>query len=331
VGESDVVDTIRWGIIAPGGIARKFAADLALVDDATLAAVGSRGLDKARAFASEFGGEAAYGSYGEVADDPAVDVVYVANPHAFHQEAVMLCLEAGKRVLCEKPLTLNARTSGVLVGEARRRDLFLMEAMWMRCNPNIRKMQALIAEGAIGDVTSLVADYGFFPGNGALKRYSDPGLGASALLDIGVYLLHFAWTFLGAPNEVKATGTLSPERIDKAVSTALGYPSGATAALECTFQADTPGQAYVGGTRGNLVISNGFHAPRSFVLTSAGERTTHAETFIGHGFTYEIQEVHRCIRAGATESSLVPLDDTLAIMQTMDAIRGQVGSVLPGD
>jgi predicted dehydrogenase len=266
-----------------------------------------------------------------VVDDPSVDVVYVANPHVFHADAVMACLDAGKPVLCEKPLTTNARTSAELVAAARERDVFLMEAMWMRCNPNIRAMVDLIDQGAIGEVRSLAADYGFFPGASGLERYTDPELGASALLDIGVYLLHLAWTFLGAPSQVRAVGTLSDANIDTAVSMALRYPDGSTATLECSFQADTPGHAYVAGTEGNLVVPTGFYAARDFILTTADERITRAEPFDGHGFTYEIAEVHRCLRAGDKESRLVPLNDTLAVMRTMDDIRQQIGSVLPGD
>ena len=285
------MNQFNWGVIAPGGIARVFAADLALVEGGRLAAVGSRDDAKAQLFAAEFGDGAtsSYGSYEAVAADPNVDVVYVANPHAFHADAVMACLDAGKPVLCEKPLTLNARTSSELVAAARERNLFLMEAMWMRCNPHIRAMAELVDEGAIGEVRSVGGDYGFFPGEGGLQRYSDPQLGASTLLDIGVYLLHFAWTFLGAPSEVAALGTLSPEGIDKAVSVALRYESGATAVLECTFEANTPGHAYVGGTLGHLVIQQEFQAATGFTLTTAAGSKTYGQPLRGHGFTYEIE------------------------------------------
>jgi len=327
------VRQFKWGIIAPGGIARVFAADLGLIDSGDLTAVGSRDVEKARAFADEFGsaGTASYGTYAEVANDPDVDVVYVANPHAFHADAVLACLEAGKPVLCEKPLTLNARTSGELVAAARARKVFLMEAMWMRCNPNIRAMTELVADGVIGEVRSVAGDYGFYPGQDGLPRYSDPQLGASTLLDIGVYLLNFAWTFLGPPAEVRAVGTLSPDHIDKSVAIAMRYESGATAALDCTFEANTPGHAYVGGTLGHLAIREEFQRVTEFTLTTADGSTSYSEPLLGHGFTHEIEEVHRCLAADATESPLVPLDDTVAIMATMDTIRSQIGSVLPGD
>jgi len=325
------MESIRWGIVATGNIARTFARDLAIVEDAELVAVGSRRVEAAQEFAAEFGVRSAYGSYAEVAEDPDVDVVYIATPHPHHREPALACIEAGKAVLCEKPLTVNAREATELVEAARRRGTFLMEAMWMRCNPNIRAMQQLIDDGVIGDVTSVAADYGFYPGEDGLARLSDPKLGASAVLDIGVYLLHFANVFLGRPSAVRSVGTLSDAGIDVAVSTALSYDSGATATLECTLQADTPGHAYVAGTGGNLVIPYGFYAPRSFIVTTADSRETRSEPFAGHGFTYEIDEVHRCLRDGLTESPLVPHEETLAVIATMDDIRAQVGSHLPGD
>jgi predicted dehydrogenase len=206
-----------------------------------------------------------------------------------------------------------------------------MEGMWMRCNPNIRAMQQLVADGAIGEVRSLAVDYGFKPDAGAPARLQDPALGGGALLDIGVYLLNFAAVFLGHPAEVRSLGILSDAGIDLAVSTALSYDSGATATLQCTLQAETPGHAYVGGTRGNLVIATDFYAPRSFIVTTGDTRETRSEPFAGHGFTYEIDEVHRCLRDGRRESPLVPHADTLAVMRTMDEIRAQVGSRLPSD
>lgn len=325
------MERIRWGIIATGNIARTFAGDLAIVEDAELVAVGSRSIEGAQAFAAEFGVRSAYGSYDEVANDPDVDVVYIATPHPYHREPALACIEAGKAVLCEKPLSVNARDAATIIEAAQRRETFLMEAMWMRCNPNVRAMQQLVDGGAIGEVTSVAADYGFYAGEDALARLSDPALGASAVLDIGVYLLHFANVFLGRPREVRSVGTLSEAGIDVAVSTAMSYDSGATSTLECTLRADTPGHAYVAGTRGNLVIPYAFYAPRSFIVTTIEGRETRSEPFAGHGFTYEIDEVHRCLRAGLTESPLVPHDETLSVMTTMDDIRAQVGSHLPGD
>ncbi len=329
------MDRVRWGIVATGKIARTFAADLAIAPGAELAAVGSRRLESARAFADEFGrpdgATRAYGSYAEVAADPAVDVVYVATPHAFHVDDVQMCFDHGKAVLCEKPVTLNAADATALVQDARQRGLFFMEAMWMRCNPAIRASVDLAASGAIGSVTHVSADFGFVPNQPPEHRLFDPALGASALLDIGIYPLTFASLFLGAPASLTSVGTLSDRGIDLSCASLLTYDDGATAALTCTMLADTPSRAAVSGTLGHVEFSRRFHCPTgSTVMTAAGETSYEHET-LGNGYVYEIEEVQRCLRAGLTESPLVPLDDTLSLMRQLDEIRRQIGSRLPGD
>jgi predicted dehydrogenase len=325
---------VRWGVIATGRIAHSFAADLTVTPGATIAAVGSRRLESAQAFAAAHGATRAYGSYEEVAADPDVDVVYVATPHARHVEDVRLCFAHGKSVLCEKPITLNAADAESLVTEARRRGVFLMEAMWMRCNPAIRAVQDMVASGAIGDVRAVSADFGFVPDKPSDHRIFNPELGASALLDIGIYSLTFAWLFLGAPRSILATGNLSERGIDLSCATLLDYENGATASLTCTMLAFTPGRAMVAGTLGNIELPRRFHRPTEYTVTVPGSPTspsTYAVEVLGNGYVHEIEEVQRCLREGLTESPLVPLDDTVALLRQMDLIRAQIGSSLPGD
>ncbi|MFY9914294.1 MAG: Gfo/Idh/MocA family oxidoreductase [Nocardioidaceae bacterium] len=329
------MDRVRWGIIATGKIARTFAADLAITPGAVLAAVGSRRIESARAFADEFGSRdgdtRAYGSYDEVAADPDVDVIYVATPHAFHVDHVQLCFAHAKAVLCEKPVTLNAADAEILVQEARRRGHFFMEAMWMRCNPAIRAAVDLVASGAIGSVTHVSADFGFVPNQPPGHRLFDPALGASALLDIGIYPLTFASLFLGTPASLTSVGTLSDRGIDLSCASLLTYGDGATAVLTCTMLADTPSRAAVSGTLGHVEFSRRFHCPTGYTVTTAAGETSYEHQTLGNGYVDEIEEVQRCLRAGLPESPLVPLDDTLSLMRQLDQIRKQIGTRLPGD
>ncbi len=325
---------IRWGVIATGKIAHAFAADLALAEGAELTAVGSRRLESAQQFATRFGATRAYGSYEQVAADPDVDVVYVATPHSLHPDNVRSCFAHGKAVLCEKALTLNADDAATLVTEARARGLFFMEAMWMRCNPAIRAVQDLVASGAIGDVSSVSADFGFVPDQPPGHRLFDPALGASALLDIGIYPLTFASLFLGEPAAIQSRGTLSDRGIDLACASVLSYAGGAQATVSCTLLATTPSRASVSGTLGNIELPRRFHCPSEYTVTTRNgnpQTRTYTADIVGNGYVPEIEEVQRCLREGLTESSLVPLDDTVSLMRQMDLIRQQIGTTLPGD
>ena len=203
------MDTIRWGILATGKIAHSFAADLALLPDARLEAVGSRSTASAEEFAAEFappdGAPArAHGSYEDLAADPDVDVVYVASPHGLHLDQVRMLLEAGKPVLCEKAITLNAAQAEELVALARERDLFLMEAMWMACHPLVRHLRQRARAGDFGRLRQLVADLGWVVDKPPTDRMFAPELGGGALLDMGVYPLTLAHLFLGEPAELTA-------------------------------------------------------------------------------------------------------------------------------
>jgi predicted dehydrogenase len=321
---------IRWGLLSTSDIAATFAGDLRRSEGAELAAVASRSIQTARRFAEEHGVARALGSYEALAADPDVDVIYVSTPHAFHRDNVLMCLDAGKPVLCEKALTLNAGDAAELVAAARAKGVFFMEAMWMRCNPNIRAMQEVVASGEIGTVSTVGADFGFVPDKPPEHRLFDPSLGGSAILDIGIYTTTFVWLFLGTPREVQSAGVLSERGIDLSCSSVLSYDS-ATATTNCTMTGFTPHRAYVGGTKGSIDVSPIFHKAHEFTVTVGERSRTHSLQVAGAGYVDEIEEVHRCLREGATESTLVPLDDTVEILQILDTMRQQVGSTLPGD
>ncbi|MEU9565060.1 Gfo/Idh/MocA family oxidoreductase [Streptomyces sp. NPDC048161] len=328
--------TVRWGVLATGGIAAAFTEDLRSMPDMEVVAVASRTDASAQAFAQRFGIPRAYGSWAALAADEEVDVVYVATPHSAHREAAALCLEAGKHVLCEKAFTLNAREADELVKLARDRGLFLMEAMWTYCNPVIRRMTELVRDGAIGEIRSVQADFGLTGPFGPGHRLRDRALGGGALLDLGVYPVSFAHLLLGEPDRVQADAVLSPEGVDLHTAMVLGWSeAGASALLNCSIVADTPQTAAVTGTKGRIEFPRGFFYPERFVLHRAGhepEEFTAGAAGAGlRGLQFEQAEVVRALRAGETESPLVPLDGSLAVMRTLDAVRDRIGVRYPAD
>ncbi|GHE68410.1 Gfo/Idh/MocA family protein [Streptomyces capitiformicae] len=335
---------VRWGILATGGIAAAFTADLVDLPDAEVVAVASRSEESAKAFAERFGIPRAYGSWSALAEDGDVDVVYVATPHSAHRAAAGMCLEAGRNVLCEKPFTLNVREAEELVGLARERGRFLMEAMWMYCNPLVRRLTEVVRDGAIGDVRTVQADFGLAghllpeARNGILPpshRLRDPAQGGGALLDLGVYPVSFAQLLLGEPSDVTGRAVLSDEGVDLQTGALLSWESGAIASVHCSIVGGTATSASVTGSQGRIDIPNGFFYPDRFVLHQDGRepQTFTADPADGprNSFRHEAGEVMRALRAGETESPLVPLDGTLAVMRTLDAIRDRVGVRYPGE
>jgi predicted dehydrogenase len=295
-------------------------------------AAGSRDVDRARGFLAEHGTSDArgYGSYEELVADDRVDVVYVASPHGRHLEDARLCLDAGKAVLCEKALTLDAPSGRDLVGHARARGLFLAEAMWMRTNPTIREVLRRVAGGAVGEVGQVRADLGF-AADRSVARLWERDLGASALLDIGIYPLTFAHLVLGRPHTVSAAGALHPEGFDVAGGATLVHegcgPDGVepVASLTWTQLAQSSDTATIAGTEGRIEIPRRFHHPTSFHLVR-GDAVEHVDVeVLGRGYAHEAQEVARCLREGRTESTLLPLEGTLAVQELMDEILVRMG------
>ncbi|MET8945075.1 Gfo/Idh/MocA family oxidoreductase [Streptomyces sp. NPDC004542] len=327
--------SVRWGILATGGIAARFTADVVDLPGAEVVAVASRSAESARTFADRFGIERAYGDWESLAKDDDIDVIYVATPHSAHRAAAGLCLEAGRNVLCEKPFTLNLREAEELVALARGRGRFLMEAMWMYCNPLIRRLKALVDDGAIGEVRTVQADFG---GSGPFPpshRLRDPALGGGALLDLGVYPVSFAQLLLGEPSDVTARAALSPEGVDLQTGALLTYDDGALASVHCSMVGATAITASVTGSHGRIDIPHGFFHPDRFVLHRDGRDPEEFAADPADGprssLRHEAVEVMRALRAGETESPLVPLDGTLAVMRTLDAIRERIGVRYPGE
>ncbi|MCF0095973.1 Gfo/Idh/MocA family protein [Micromonospora sp. MH99] len=316
----------RWGILATGHIASRFAEDLRLVPDAELVAVGSRSADSAQRFADTYGAKRAYGSWVELAADPEVDVIYVATPHAAHHEAALTCLTAGRAVLLEKPFTLELATSTELVETARAAGVFLMEAMWMRTNPLILRAVQLIAEGAIGTVRNVRADFGVAGPFPPEHRMRNPALGGGALLDLGIYPISLAHLLLGVPQHIRSWAHLGPEGTDENTGILFGYDSGAVATLSCGMVGASSLAASITGSTGRIDLPEPFFRPASLTLHRDGfEPETISGAEVGNGYQYEAIEVQRCLAAGLTESPLVPHTTTLEVMTLLDTVREQIG------
>jgi predicted dehydrogenase len=319
-----MTEPLGWGLIGTGGIAETFAADLAFTDSGRAVAVGSRHLDSANRFADRFGIPNRHASYEALVADPAVDVVYVATPHPMHHGNALLALHAGKPVLVEKAFTMNAAEAEDLVATARSAGLFLMEAMWTRFLPHIAEIRSLLAEGALGEIVTVTADHGQWFAKDPEFRLFAPELGGGALLDLGVYPVSFASMVLGKPERIVTLIDPAFTGVDGQTSMLFGYASGAQALLTCTLFAESPTRAAIVGTDARLEIEGVFYAPTSFELISrAGDRTVFETADEGVGLWYEAEEVAHCLREGLLESPLMPLDESIEIMRTMDAVLAQ--------
>jgi len=326
-----MTDKIRWGILATGGIAATFTRDLATLPDAEVAAVGSRSIESATRFADQFGIPRAYGSWAELAADDSIDVVYVATPHNAHHEAAKLCLDAGKAVLCEKAFTVNLAQARELVELARTNSVFLMEAMWMRTIPAIRRMTELIADGAIGEVRVVSASFGLMGPFDADHRLRSPDLAGGALLDLGVYPVSLAQLVLGPPRSITATARLTPEGVDETTGILLDHDGGAMANLSCSISAGAPMTALISGSTGWIDLGEPFFRPKSLIVNRRDSVETFDVPHTAQGMVHEAVEVMRCLRDGELESPLVPWQASLDVMATLDEVRRQIGVVYPGE
>ncbi|CQR46356.1 1,5-anhydro-D-fructose reductase [Paraliobacillus sp. PM-2] len=320
---------IKWGILATGDIATAFASDLTYVENGACYAVGSRNLTKAQKFADKFGATHAYGSYEELAADPDVDVIYIATPHPYHKENVLTCLRAGKAVLCEKPFTVNANELEELITYARDKKLFLMEGMWTRFLPAIRKVREWIASHEIGDIRLVKADFGIRAPWLPEWRLLNPELGGGALLDVGIYSVSFTSMILGAnPEKIMSTAHLGETGVDEHFSILLTYPEGKTASLNGAIRVGLKNEAIIHGTKGYIQIPS-FHNAREASLHVGETVQTFKDNREVLGFRFEAEEVGRLLQNNQKESDIISLDESLAIMKLMDSIREQWGLTYP--
>jgi len=329
------MEKIRWGILGCGKIARKFAADLQFVGDAELIAVGAREQSTADAFAKDFPAKHVHGSYEALVNNAEVDVIYVATPHGLHHEHVMLCLKHKKAVLCEKAFAINFREAKEMIDYAKEQNTFIMEAFWTRLLPGYLKMKDMIAEGKLGKIKYLNAEFGFIPTPPFPTRLYQPSLGGGALLDIGVYPIFLALDVLGKPDQIDAAMTPASTGVDEQCAIRFSYNHGAIAQLFCSFAANLATGADIAGDQGRIRFTHRFHGPTTQLEYYPGIVDTREiipfEKASGNGSEYEAMHVNECLRKNLSESPILTHQKTLLMMEVLDVIRAKAGIHYPAD
>ena len=325
---------MKWGIIGTGVIARKFAGTIARMqpEGESLIAVSSRTLESAEAFQKEYNALRAYGTYEAMMADPDVDAVYIATPNTLHFENARMSLLAGKNVLCEKPFTINAKQSRALYALAREKNLFIMEAFWIRFLPALQKLQQVIASGEIGEIRHMRSDYGFIPRETHSVRKRTATLGAGALLDIGIYNLGFAHMVMdAAPVHIESTVRRNEYGTDDFSAVLLEYPGGRSAAVATAIGMDMPRQAAIFSSEGEITLPDFQMADHFHVRRYDGKEYDADMPFDINGFEYQIREVNRCVHQGMNTSDILREQDSMAVMETMDALRASWGIKFEGE
>ena len=323
------MSNFSWGILGPGGIAQAFAKDLTFIEGHTIGAVGSRSLTNAQSFANTFGCTA-YGSYEELVADSGIDAIYVATPHPAHHDNVILALNAGKPVLCEKPFAVNAKQAQAMVDAAAKNKVALMEAMWARFLPHYAKVREIIASGVLGPILSIHADHGQRLADQGIARLVEPQLAGGALLDLGIYPISFAHMILGNPISITSSAVMTDKGVDAQTSMIFNYDNGAQAILTTTMIEQTPCRAVVAGLDGWLEIDRTFYNPASMrVILNDGTVTEYPSAYTGHGLREQADVFKQIVKSGEVESKILSWKDTVDIMKSMDTIRGQIGLKYP--
>lgn len=323
------MSNFSWGILGPGGIAQAFAKDLTFIEGHTIGAVGSRSIANSEKFANTFGGTA-YGSYEELVADSSIDAIYVATPHPAHHDNVILALNAGKPVLCEKPFAVNAKQAQAMVDAAAKNKVALMEAMWARFLPHYARVREIVASGVLGPILSLHADHGQRLADQGIARLVDPQLAGGALLDLGIYPISFAHMILGNPTSITSKAVMTDRGVDAQTSMIFSYDNGAQAVLTTTMIEQTPCRAVVAGLHGWLEIDRTFYNPASMrVILNDGSVTEYPSAYTGHGLREQAESFKQIVQSGEVESKVLTWKDTVDIMKSMDTVRSQIGLRYP--
>lgn len=323
---------LRWGILAAGGIADIFTSDLRIAG-IDVRAVGSRELAKASAFAAKHEIASAYGSYEELVEDPGLDIIYVATPHPMHAEAALLALDHGKHVLVEKAFTLNAAEARAVRDRARERGLLAMEAMWTRYLPHMVRIRELLAAGVLGELRGMQLDHSQSLPRDPLHRVNNPALGGGALLDLGIYPVSFAWDVLGAPEQVLASATFTDTGVDAEIAMTLRYAEGAIATSFSSLRSRGPNTATILGEQARIEIDPIWFSATSFRVIDLKDQVidTFESRLDGRGMQYQALAAEAIIAAGERDSRILPIEESVAIMETLDEIRAQIGLRYPGE
>ncbi len=316
---------LRWGILGTGWVAHTFVTSLRGHTRQRVQAMGSRTAEAADRAAWAWKVPVGHGSYEALVADPSVDVVYVATPHNYHLPHALLAIDAGKHVLVEKPVGLDAVEAREIGAAAARAGVFCMEAMWSLFLPKFDVVRQVIELGVLGEVVAVHADMGErfdFP-----HRIMRADLAGGPLLDLGTYAATFATWTLGAPNAVAAVATAAPNGINGQLAIALGFPAGATASLHTSILADSATTASVIGTEGRMDLGTRYYLPGPMTLHQrGGPSLSWSEPMVEHdALHFEAAEVARRVAAGETGSPLRPWADTIGTLEVMDQVREATG------
>lgn len=324
------MEKIRWGILATGKIAGKFAAGMQTVEHAKLQAVGSRSEDKAKAFAQQYGIAKVHTTYEALANDPEVDIIYIATPHPYHHANALMCLEAGKAVLCEKPIAINQQQTTEMIAKAREKKVFLMEAMWTRFLPVWVQIKAWLDEGKIGEIKQLHADFAFKAPWDPKNRVLNPELAGGAMLDVGIYPLALAYYVFGEePVHASTTAHIGSTGVDEQSAYLLGYANGAFANLSAGVQVNSSRQAIIVGTEGRIVIPLFWKSSEVRIEYEDGREEYYPFPYESSGLQYQAVHAMQCLREGKTESPIMPWSESLRLMKLMDRFRAEWGLKYP--
>jgi predicted dehydrogenase len=320
---------IRWGILGCGNIAAKFASDLQYVNNAELVAVGSRKQNVADEFAKRFSASHSHGSYEDLVTDNDVDVIYIASPHGLHHQHALLCIENKKAVVCEKAFAINRRQAKEMIGAAKSQNIFLMEALWTKFLPNYMMVQKMIQNGKLGDIRSMLVNFGFVPRSPFSPRIYDPKLGGGTLLDIGIYNVFIVLSVLGKPDAIEASMTPASTGVDEQCAATFKYNNGAVAQIFSTFSSNLATDAHINGNKGRIHLTHRFYSPAAEIEFYSdyvdSKQIIPFEKEEGFGYQYEARHVCECLQKGLTESPVMMHADTLMLMEILDKIRAAAG------
>jgi len=321
--------TIGWGILGPGKIAHSFAKDLKLVAGGTLVAAASRNLERAETFANEYNATHAFGSYEQLFVCDEVDVIYIATPHTGHMEWAIKAMKAGKHVLCEKPLGINANEVQEMIAVAKENQVFLMEALWSRFNPALKKVKELIEDNQIGSISYLYADFAFFGLDRDVKsRVLNVDLAGGSILDIGIYPIFLAYLILGKPKSINAVSNFHEKGAEIQTSMIFNYEN-AQAILYSGLNSNSAMSAEVRGSLGAIRIDPRWHETEGFSMMKNDKEKRFDVAKIGKGYTHEIEEVHTCLINSKLQSDLWSHQNSMDLINLLDEVRRQSGVVFP--
>lgn len=315
---------IKWGIIGLGSIASKFATDLLTIEDAELYAVGSRSQEKADEFAQKFGATKAYNSYEAIANDPNIDAVYIATPHALHKENALMCLEKGIAVLGEKPFAMNAGEVGEMIAKAKEKNVLLMEALWTYFLPHYQYVLNLLESKTYGNILKIESDFGFARPYNTEARLFNKSMGGGSLLDIGIYPIFTALSTLGVPKNIDASATFFENGTDSTCTMTFDYANNITAHLKSSLIEVLPTQAIFYCEKGIVKINTQFHAPTTVSILIDGKEEIKDFGYSTIGYNFEAIHFNQLLRDGKKESDIMTFDFSKQLIKTLDTVRSLI-------